>query len=42
MSLDTDQRAALRERIRSRLPFRADGSVHLIARAWAVKGVATR
>jgi SAM-dependent methyltransferase len=42
MSLDTNQRAALRERIRSRLPFRADGSVHLIARAWAVKGVATR
>lgn len=40
MSLDENQRAALRERIRSRLPVRADGTIHLIARAWAVKGVA--
>jgi SAM-dependent methyltransferase len=37
MSLDERGRAALRERIRSKLPLRADGSIHLIARAWAVK-----
>lgn len=39
MSLDEERRAALRERIRSKLPFRPDGSIDLIARAWAVKGV---
>jgi len=38
MSLDESRRAALRERIRSRLPIRPDGSIHLIARAWAAKG----
>ena len=40
MSLDEGRRAALRDRIRSKLPFRADGSIHLVARAWAVKGSA--
>lgn len=40
MSLSEDRRAALRERIRTALPFRGDGSVHLIARAWAVRGIA--
>jgi SAM-dependent methyltransferase len=39
MSLDEEKRSALRERIRSKLPFRPDGSVALVARAWAVKGV---
>ena len=39
MSLSEDRRAELRHRIRSTLPFRDDGSVHLIARAWAVRGV---
>lgn len=39
-SLSEDRRAALRERIRQRLPVRADGTIPLIARAWAVKGVA--
>jgi SAM-dependent methyltransferase len=38
MSLDEARRAALRDRIRSKLPFRPDGSIHLVARAWAVKG----
>jgi SAM-dependent methyltransferase len=38
MSLDERKREALRERIRSALPFRPDGSIHLVARAWAVKG----
>lgn len=38
MSLPEEKRAALRERIRARLPFQPDGSIKLIARAWAVKG----
>ncbi len=38
MSLDEDHRAALRERIRQNLPVAADGSIHLSARAWAVRG----
>ena len=40
MSLSEDRRGVLRERIRSTLPFGYDGSIHLIARAWAVRGVA--
>ena len=38
MSLSDDRRAALRERIHSRLPIAPDGSIHLTARAWAVRG----
>jgi SAM-dependent methyltransferase len=38
VSLDEDRRARLRERIRAKLPFGTDGSIDLIARAWAVKG----
>jgi hypothetical protein len=38
MSLDEAARAALRERIRVHLPIAADGSIPLIARAWAVRG----
>ncbi len=37
MSLSEERRAALRERIRVRLPIRSDGSIHLIARAWACR-----
>lgn len=37
MSLSEDRRAALREHIKANLPIRPDGSIHLIARAWAVK-----
>ena len=33
-----DARAELRERLRAVLPIRPDGSIHLIARAWAVRG----
>jgi len=40
MSLSEERRAALRERVRSTLPIQADGSIRLIARAWAVRGVA--
>ncbi len=39
MSLSEERRAALRERIRAHLPIQADGSIRLIARAWAVRGV---
>ena len=37
MSLDEGQRARLRDRIRERLPIRADGTIPLVARAWAVR-----
>jgi SAM-dependent methyltransferase len=37
MSLSEERRAALRERIRSRLAVAADGSIALMARAWAVR-----
>ena len=42
MSLSDDRRAALRERLRGRLPTRADGTIALIGRAWAVKGARRR
>ncbi|MCI0430168.1 MAG: class I SAM-dependent methyltransferase [Rhodospirillales bacterium] len=38
MSLTEDARAKLRERLRETLPAHADGSIHLIARAWAIRG----
>ncbi len=37
-SLDEARRLELRERIRAALPVAPDGSIHLIARAWAVHG----
>ncbi len=37
-SLTEEKIAALRERIRSRLPVEPDGSISLLARAWAVRG----
>jgi SAM-dependent methyltransferase len=37
-SLDDGARAILREKLRSTLPFSADGSLDLIARAWSVRG----
>jgi hypothetical protein len=39
MSLNEERRAALREKIRVDLPIANDGSISLIARAWAVKGL---
>ena len=39
MSLDEEPRAALREKIRATLPFNSDGSISLVARAWAARGV---
>lgn len=38
MSLNEEARTALRERIRAHLPIAADGSIPLIARAWAARG----
>ena len=38
MSLSEGRREALRERIRSSLPIARNGSIPLIARAWAVRG----
>jgi ubiquinone/menaquinone biosynthesis C-methylase UbiE len=38
MSLSEEARAALRERLRASLPTEKDGSIRLIARAWAVRG----
>lgn len=38
VSLAEDVRAELCERLRGAVPARADGSIHLIARAWAVRG----
>jgi SAM-dependent methyltransferase len=39
MALSDERRAALRERIHAGLPFALDGSIPLVARAWAVRGV---
>jgi SAM-dependent methyltransferase len=39
MSLSEIQRAALRDRTRANLPVKSDGSIHLTARAWAVRGM---
>lgn len=40
MSLSEEHRDALGEKIRAGLPFATDGSIPLVARAWAVKGIA--
>jgi len=39
MSLSEERRAQLRDRIYNSLPFALDGSIPLVARAWAIKGV---
>jgi hypothetical protein len=39
MSLSEEARSELREDIRAGLPIQSDGSIHLKARAWAVKGI---
>lgn len=38
MSLSEEDRVTLRERLRATLPTEADGTIRLIARAWAVRG----
>jgi SAM-dependent methyltransferase len=39
MSLSEERRAELRERLYNALPFAVDGSIPLVARAWAIKGI---
>jgi ubiquinone/menaquinone biosynthesis C-methylase UbiE len=39
MSLDEQARSTLREKIQASLPIQPDGSIHLKARAWGIKGV---
>ncbi len=39
-SLDEGRRTALRERVRVGLPVAGDGSIRLVARAWAARGTA--
>jgi hypothetical protein len=39
MSLSEKRRAALHDRLRNALPFALDGSIPLIARAWAIRGI---
>lgn len=39
MSLPDERRTELRELIRARLPIQPDGSIRLIARAWAARGI---
>jgi len=38
MSLSEDRRNELCDRIRANLPIKGDASIHLVARAWAVRG----
>ncbi len=38
MSLGEKERAQLRDRIEERMPTASDGSISLVARAWAVRG----
>jgi len=40
MSLSPERRTQLRDAIRQRLPIAPDGTIPLIARAWAVRGIA--
>jgi SAM-dependent methyltransferase len=42
MSLGEERRVALRDLLRARLPTDPDGSIPLTARAWAVRGTASR
>jgi len=42
MSLDETARTRLRDRIRTRLPFQADGTLALTARAWAVRATVAK
>lgn len=39
MSLSEERRAQLRERLYNSLPFASDGSIPMVARAWAIKAV---
>jgi ubiquinone/menaquinone biosynthesis C-methylase UbiE len=38
LSLKENERNQLRDLVRAQLPIRADGSIHLVSRAWAMRG----
>jgi hypothetical protein len=38
-SISEERRVSLRECLRQILPIAPDGSIHLIARAWAIRGL---
>lgn len=42
MMLDEPERERLRDRVRERLPLQVDGSISLIARAWAVRATVVK
>jgi hypothetical protein len=42
MALPESARQRLRDRIRERMPMQADGSISLVARAWAVRASVAR
>ena len=42
MSLSEERRARLRERLYNSLPFALDGTISLVMRAWAIKGIRSR
>ena len=42
MALDETARARLRDRIRARIPMHEDGSISLIARAWAIRATVAK
>ncbi len=42
VALDTDRQAALRESLRRRVPTNPDGSISLVARAWAIRASVPR
>jgi SAM-dependent methyltransferase len=42
MSLEAAARARMRDHIRARIPVRADGSISMIARAWAIRATVTQ
>lgn len=42
MSLNEERRAQLRQRIYNSLPFALDGTIPLVMRAWAVKGIKSK
>ena len=42
MSLDEAARARLRNKLRARLPTAENGSISLIARAWAARGISAK
>jgi hypothetical protein len=38
-TLSAERKKQLRKHLQNELPFQSDGSIHLVARAWAVRGI---